>query len=159
MNEPATLLHTARTLCVALLLLVLGACASGGLRGHAPFVEINSMRLSGQELELFMGVRNPNAEPILMEHIEFSVQLEDTSLAVYKAASAVSILAHGTDILRFQLTASPQGSALLGELEAGQQGSLAYTLQGEIRASEKIIMPFERKGRLYAVPGRPGQFR
>jgi LEA14-like dessication related protein len=159
MNEPATLLHTARTLCVALLLLVLGACASGGLRGHAPFVEINSMRLSGQELELFMGVRNPNAEPILMEHIEFSVQLEDTSLAVYKAASAVSILAHGTDILRFQLTASPKGSTLLGELEAGQQGSLAYTLQGEIRASEKIIMPFERKGRLYAVPGRPGQFR
>ena len=159
MNKPATLLHIARTLCMALLLLALGACASAGLRGHAPFVEINSMRLSGQELELFMGLRNPNAEPILMEHIEFSVQLEDTSLAVYKAASAASILAHGTDILRFQLTASPQGSALLGELEAGERGSLAYTLQGEIRASEKVIMPFDRKGRLYAVPGRPGQFR
>lgn len=159
MNESATLLYTARTLCMALLLLALSACASGGLRGHAPFVEISSMRLSGQQLELFMGLRNPNAEPILMEHIEFSVQLEDTSLAVYKGASAVSILAHGTEILRFQLTASPQGSTLLGELEASHRGSLAYTLQGEIRASEKITMPLERNGRLYAVPGRPGQFR
>lgn len=146
-------------LALAAFALCLGACASAGLRGHAPFTEINALRLDGRALELDLGLRNPNAVPILIEHIRFSIRLEDTRLTEYQAASNASVLANGVETLRFQLTATEDGAALLSDLEAGDKASLAYRLEGLIRAAEKMEMEIDRKGRLYPVPGRPGQFR
>lgn len=149
----------AARLLLACLALCLGACASAGLRGHAPFTDINALRLDGRALELDLGLRNPNTVPIQIEHIRFSVRLEDTRLTEYQAPSNASVLANGVENLRFQLTATEDGAALLNDLQSGQRASLAYTLEGLITAAEKTELKLDRQGRLYPVPGRPGQFR
>ncbi|NND44061.1 MAG: LEA type 2 family protein [Xanthomonadales bacterium] len=146
-------------LAAACLALALGACVSAGLRGHAPFTEINALRLDGTSLELDLGLRNPNSVPILISNIRFTVDLEETRLVAYDSPSEASVLANGVENLRFQVTASPEGAALLRELEAGNRASLAYRLEGTIVASEDETMKLDRRGRLYPVPGRPGQFR
>ena len=143
----------------ALAALLLGACVSAGIRGHAPFAEINALRLVDQSLELDLGLRNPNTVPLLLDNIEFSIRLLDTSLAVYKAPSAASVLANGVENLRFQLSPSNDGLSLLHELESGERASLAYTLEGTIITEDGMRLDLDRKGHLYPVPGRPGQFR
>lgn len=145
--------------CGALLALALGACVSAGVRGHAPFATINALKLDGLAVELDLGLRNPNSAPLLIRHIEFSIRVEDTSLAVYKAASQASVLANGVENLRFQLHATPEGAALLSGLERGERASLAFTLKGVMTTEDKMELKLDREGYLYPVPGRPGQFR
>jgi len=139
--------------------LLLAACAGPGIRGEPPFVQVNGLRLAERDLTLDLGLRNVNAEPLQIEHIEFSVTLEETSLARYNAASRASVIANGRENLRFELAASEEGAALLGELESGSRSDLRYRLEGVVTASESKPMRVQREGRLYPVPGRPGQFR
>ncbi len=147
--------------CILVLLtaLVLSACASRGVHGQAPFVQVNGLRLHQHTLTLDLGVRNVNSEPFSISHIEFSILVRDTSLAVYNAASRASLIANGSENLRFDLTASPEGTALLTELQRGELESLNYELEGMFRVTDNAEMKFRHKGHLYPVPGRPGQFR
>lgn len=153
--------HRKFTTCIlfSLTALVLFACASPGVHGQAPFVQLNSLRLLEHTLTLDLGVRNVNSEPFSIAHIEFSILVRDTPLAVYNAASRASLMANGSENLRFELTASPEGSALLTALQRGELGSLEYALEGVFQLTENAEMKFKHKGHLYPVPGRPGQFR
>ncbi len=147
--------------CILVLLtaLALSACASRGVRGQAPFVHVNSLSLLEHTLTLDLGVRNVNSEPFSIEHIEFSILVRDTPLTVYNAASDASLIANGSENLRFELAPSPEGSALLNALQRGEFGSLEYALEGVFRLSENAVMEFQHNGHFYRVPGRPGQFR
>ena len=142
-------------LCVSLLL----SCASHGVRGQPPFVQINSLKLQGQTLALDLGLRNVNSEAIFVEHIEFSMLLDDVNLAIYNAASQASIIANGTENLRFELAASPEGITLLNDLEQGNLANIEYTLDGVLVVSDSARMKVKQEGHIYPVPGRPGQFR
>ena len=82
-----------------------------------------------------------------------------TSVAVYNAASGVTISASGTENLRFSLATNAESLALLAGLESGETASLAFLLEGEITTSEEAKFKIRREGFLYPVPGRPGQFR
>lgn len=139
--------------------LLLVSCAGSQIRGQSPFAQVNGMQLQGQNLTLDIGLRNVNDEEILIDHIEFSISVEDTSLSVYNAASQASVIANGTENLRFELPASPQGIALLNELEQGVRANLKYELEGVLQVNEGDQMKIGRKGRIYPVPGRAGQFR
>jgi LEA14-like dessication related protein len=140
-------------------LLILAACGSHQIRGQAPFAQINGIELRDQNLTLDLGLRNVNSEAIMIEHIEFSVSLNDTSLSVYNAASQASVIANGVENLRFELVATPQGTSLLNELERGDRNNLEYTLEGALQVNEGNQMKISRKGHMYPVPGRPGHFR
>lgn len=142
-------------LCISLLV----SCASHGVRGQPPFVQVNSMKLQGQTLALDLGLRNVNSEAINVKHIEFSITLDDVNLAIYNAASQASIIANGTENLRFELAASPEGAALLNDLEQGKRTNLEYSLDGVLLVNDDARMKVEQKGHIYPVPGRPGQFR
>ena len=142
-------------LCVSLL----ASCASHGIRGQPPFVQINSLKLQGQTLALDLGLRNVNSEAIFVEHIEFSMLLDDVNLAIYNAASQASIIANGTENLRFELAASSEGITLLNDLEQGKLANLEYTLDGVLVVSDSTRMKVKQEGHIYPVPGRPGQFR
>jgi LEA14-like dessication related protein len=152
-----------RKICACLLLtagvLLLAACASRGIRGQSPFVQVNGLILTEQSLSLDLGLRNVNSEPILIEHIEFSILLDNTSLAIYNAASQASIIANGTENLRFELAVSNEGAALLNELEQGNRSNLEYSFDGVLIANENANMKVMQKGHIYPVPGRPGHFR
>ena len=139
--------------------LALSACAKSGVRGQAPFVQINSLGLFEHTLTLDLGVRNVNSEPFSIEHIEFSIMVRDTGLAVYNAASNANLIANGSENLRFELAASPEGLALLTALQHGEIGSLEYELEGVFQLTENAKMKFRHTGHLFRVPGRPGQFR
>ena len=151
-----------RLLHCALFLLVLPAltaCSGHGVRGIPPFVQVNGLTVNQQELSLDLGVRNANSVLLDIQQIEFSLHLDDTELAVYKAASKATVIANGSENLHFSLPASAAGSQLLSELDTGARGSLEYTLEGALTVAEDGAMKFRRKGHLYPVPGRPGQFR
>ena len=147
--------------CILILLtaLALSACASSGVRGQAPFVQVNSLSLLEHTLTLDLGVRNVNSEPFSIEHIEFSILVRDSPLALYNAASDASLIANGSENLRFVLAPSPEGSALLTALQRGELGSLEYALEGVFRLGENAEMKFQHEGHFYRVPGRPGHFR
>ena len=144
---------------VLLTALALSACASRGARGQAPFVQVNSLSVLEHTLTLDLGVRNVNSEPFSIEHIEFSIMVRDTGLAVYNAASRANLIANGSETLRFELAANPAGLALLTALQHGELDSLEYALEGVFQLTENAEMKFQHKGHLYQVPGRPGQFR
>ena len=113
----------------------------------------------GQSLTLDLGVRNVNSEVILIRHTEFSVSLDETELAIYNAASNASIIANGTENVRFELAASPDGIALLHQLEQGELNDLEYSFEGVIELVDGGQLTMKRKGHIFPVPGRPGSFR
>lgn len=154
-----TLSRTPRIALLVALSLSIGACAGKGIRGHEPFVTLNNLRMQGAEIELDLGLRNVNSLPINLARIEFSLDVDDTSLAVYNAASMASISANGTENLRFNVPATAAGRAKLESLDEGDINNLSYVLEGRISDQEGIYMDLRREGYLYRVPGRPGQFR
>ncbi|NNL94182.1 MAG: hypothetical protein HKO64_01035 [Xanthomonadales bacterium] len=153
------LLPVSRTVALLVMALLLSACAGKGLRGHEPFVTLNNLSLEGQEIELDLGLRNVNALPIKLAQIEFSLNVNETPLAVYSAASQASISANGTENLRFRIPSTEDGRAALESLDQGQINNISYLLEGEITDQEGIKMNLFRDGYLYRVPGRPGRFR
>ncbi len=151
--------------CLSAYLLILSAaltiasCASQGVRGQSPFVQINGLKIQDQSLSLDLGVRNVNSEAINIEHIEFSISLDETSLAIYKAASQANIIANGTENLRFELVPSIEGLELLNKLQDGEYPNLEYSLEGMFLVNENKKMKVRSTGHIYPVPGRPGHFR
>ena len=143
----------------SLLGLMISSCASQGIRGQPPFVQVNSLKLQDQLVSLNLGVRNVNSEAILIEHVEFSISLNETSLGVYKASSQENVVASGTENLSFEFSASPAGIDLLNELQSGSRPNLEYLLEGVLLVTDDGEMNVKREGHIYPVPGRPGQFR
>ena len=143
----------------SLLGLMISSCASQGIRVQPPFVQVNSLKLQDQLVSLNLGVRNVNSEAILIEHVEFSISLNETSLGVYKASSQENVVASGTENLSFEFSASPAGIDLLNELQSGSRPNLEYLLEGVLLVTDSGEMNVKREGHIYPVPGRPGQFR
>lgn len=139
--------------------LTLVSCASPGIRGKAPFVQLNGLHVDNDLITVDLGVRNVNTEAILLQQIEFSISLDQTTLAIYKAPSQAGISANGTENFRFELSPSPEGLALLDDLQNGNRPNLVYSLEGMLVVQEEDELPILGKGRIFPVPGRPGHFR
>lgn len=135
------------------------SCSNPGIRGKAPFVKLNGISVDGSLIKVDFGVRNVNTEAILLQQVEFSISLDETTLAIYKAPSQAAISANGTENIRFELNASPEGLALLKELEDGERPNLSYSLEGMLLVQEEEELAIRGMGRIFPVPGRPGQFR
>ena len=138
---------------------LLVSCSGAQIRGQSPFAQVNGMKLQDHNLTLDLGLRNVNTEAINIEHIEFSISVDETSLSIYNATSQASVIANGTENLRFELAASPEAAELLNALEREDRGDLEYMLEGVLQVNEGKQMKIKRKGHIYPVPGRPGHFR
>ena len=151
-----------RPLPIALLFaaaLLTAACGNRLVRGESPFVTVDSVSAAGTALELRLRVRNVNEVPIDVRRVRFVLKLEETPLARFEGPSRASVIANGVETLSFELTASDAGRGMLESLTAGGVANLRYDLEGEIQAVEGEILDFTGEGRIYPVPGRPGQFR
>lgn len=150
-----------RLALLAVALLMTAACSSGLVRGEPPYVKIHSLRMdaAGPDMELRLGVRNINDVAIKTAWVAFKVTLGDAELAHFDGPVDASVIANGSETLRFNVQASAAGRQLLQALETGEMPNLAYDLEGSIRTVEGDSLEFEGSSRLYPVPGRPGQFR
>ena len=149
-----------RALFAALLLLpLLPACSSSGVKGEAPFVQVLAWQLQGDKLQVSLRLRNVNDEKLTVKGLTFTVLLEETLLARYQASQDMVVPATGAETLELSLAPTADGLALLNSLQSGQQSSLPYNLEGTISAAGLGELRFNRAGRIFPVPGRPGQFR
>jgi hypothetical protein len=142
-------------LCAALL----GAC-SKGVRDEAPFGQISSWRIDGQELHLELRLRNVNEEALLLSALTLNVALDQgTELISLQRNTNLEIAAGGFETIPLRATGSSAGVTLLEQLAAGDRASLAYTLSGTVSSRQSGELDFNREGHIYNVPGRPGAFR
>ncbi len=152
------LLMTILLLCT-LSTLSLGGCGGRMVRGESPYVGIQSISLDGQRVELRLRLRNINDVAIQVARIRFTLQLEETELANFDEARNASVIANGLETLRFELDASADALALFESLEGGEVPNLSYAVEGSISTTDEGPLSFSGEGRIYPVPGRPGQFR
>lgn len=161
MNKPE--LARQRLLCALLLFctgLILAACSSGTVKGESPFVQVNSWRIDGSELNLELRLRNVNDEALQLSGVELGVRLaNDVLLVQMQQALALSVPGGGFETIRLKATASDSGVALLEELASGALASVAYQLEGSVDSQDEGVLRFSHDGRIYTVPGRPGEFR
>jgi LEA14-like dessication related protein len=149
----------ARLALLAACALLISACGKSMVRGEAPYVKIHSINLGESSMVIRLGVRNINDEPIRMAHVRFTVRLEQSELGGFEGPMDASVIATGSETLRFELQPSEAGRALLESLQNKEVPNLAYQLDGEIETAGDGTLAFSGDGRLYTVPGRPGQFR
>ena len=141
------------------MMLCLASCGPRMVRGQSPFVQVTAWEIHGHRLSMELRIRNVNDEELRVINIEFDVRLQDTELAHYMQVVDTVISANGSETLALELDASQAGVDLLVALGEGRTDSLPYSFEGQLQASEKEFMKFERKGHIYTVPGRPGRFR
>jgi len=150
-----------RLLCTLLFFctgLVLAACSSGAVKGESPFAQVSSWQLDGSTLSLELRLRNVNDEPLQFSSVTLNVLIEDNvPLAKIQREVALSIPAGGFETIRLQATASSAGVVLLDALTG--EDSVAYQLEGAVDSSDDGLLRFMHAGRIYTVPGRPGEFR
>lgn len=154
-RPPAALFMLLASTC----LLFLSACGSGLVRGEPPFASVHSLEVDGSVLLVRLGLRNVNGVELDITSARFSITLELTQLIRFDETRQVTVVANGTETLRFEGPASEAGLELLKTLESGASPNLAYQLEGSITTVTDGVLKFKAESRLYPVPGRPGQFR
>lgn len=137
----------------------LTACGAKAVRGESPFLKINALRLDQDTVHVDLGLRNINDEPLEIDNIDFVLTSRDTVIADFNAPRRASVIANGSETLRFDLPASRAGAGLLNGLQDGDIESLPYLVEGSIRTVEGKNLDLKGRGHIYPVPGRPGQFR
>lgn len=147
------------TASVLLLALALAACSSSTVRGESPFVQVTSWRLEGERLELLLRLRNVNDAELTLESVDLAVRVDGEALLAVRQPMAVTIPATGFESLRLSGTASAAGAERLARLEAGELPNLPFVLDGSIETADDGVLDLRREGRIYPVPGKPGEFR
>lgn len=139
---------------------LLTACTGGQVRGEAPFAQVSSWAIDGRELVLDLRLRNVNDQPLVATELALSVTLDDGVLLFrHRAPVDIDIAAGGFETIPLSLEASEAGTALLADLADGKRTDLPYRLEGTVFSEKSGDLPIARDGRIYTVPGRPGEFR
>jgi hypothetical protein len=142
------------------LLMLLPACGGTSLiKGEPPRVSISSVSRTSAGLSLQLRFRNINQEPLVISQVAFTFTLDDHPFRVSRTAMPLSIDASTSEVNAFTLTLPANIDSRLTALESGEVASLQHELEGEVIDQDGDNMDFRFEGHLYAVPGRPGQFR
>ena len=141
------------------LLLALTACGGSAVRGEAPFAQVTSWRLEGEQLEMLLRLRNVNDAELAVEAVDLTVQLDGEPLLSLRQEVDVTIPATGFESLRLSGPVSTAGAGQLARLEAGEFASLPFLIDGRLETTGDGALDLRREGRIYPMPGRPGEFR
>ncbi len=149
-----------RLLPVLFALATLTACSGDLVRGEAPFAQVTSWKIDGRAITLDLRLRNVNDAPLVAKALALSVTLDDDVL-LFRSNEVVDLdmAAGGFETVTLALEASEAGTALLQDLAAGERNDLPYRLEGTVFSEKSGDLPIRRDGRIYTVPGRPGEFR
>ena len=146
-------------LSVCLASVFLSGCGPKLIRGESPFVSIQGIDLGQENMTLRLRIRNINDVAIETTNINFELDLEGEPLVDFNQPRSVSIIASGAETVSFELTPSDAGKVLLLSLQDREVPNLEYRLSGELNTVDDPTLTFSGNGRIYPVPGRPGQFR
>ena len=137
------------------LLIGLGGCASSGPLIERPTVqlsgvEITRLSFSEQTVQLTLDVANPNAFPLPVRTVRYSVLLEQQQFAAGETAASFSVPARGETAVDISVTLNLMESAarLLPMLRAGTSRPLDYELHGSLAVDIPFARPlqFSREG-------------
>jgi len=135
------------------------ACGAKIVRGATPIVRMNELSHDGETITLLLSMRNLNGVELTIQHIDFSLSVDDETLFSHSGPADTGIVANGTETWTVELEESESSQELLNSLQRGEIKSLPYSLEGAITSAEDGKLHFEHEGHIYPVPGRPGQFR
>lgn len=159
-HEPTPYRTPIRWLAMLLSAALLTACTGGQIRGEAPFAQVSSWTIDGRTLTLDLRLRNVNERPLVAKELALAVTLDDAIVLFrHRAPVDIDIAAGGFESITLSLEASEAGTALLADLAAGGRNDLPYRLEGTVFSENSGDLAISRDGRIYTVPGRPGQFR
>jgi LEA14-like dessication related protein len=138
----------------------LASCSGNAVRDEAPFAEVSSWSIEGRELFVALRLRNVNDDPMQVEGLELDVELDQQiPLFRHRGNPGIEIAPGGFETLEIRAEASQEGTALLKALSDRERGDLPYVLEGTVITANSGNLPIRREGRIYTVPGRPGEFR
>ena len=143
-----------------LLATLLTACSGDAVRDEAPFAEVSGWRMEGRDLSVDLRLRNVNDDPMRVEGLELNVVLDqEVTLFRHQGAPAVEIPPGGFETFEIRTEATREGAALFESLSNRERVDLPYELVGTVVTAKSGDLPIRREGRIYTVPGRPGEFR
>lgn len=135
------------------------ACGAKIVRGATPIVRMNELSHDGQTITLLLSMRNLNGVELTIQHIEFSLSVDDKTLFTHSGPANTRIVANGTETWTVDVEESDSSQQILDKLQQGEAMSLPYSLEGTITSAEDGKLRFQQEGHIYPVPGRPGHFR
>lgn len=148
MLKPAMMRSPGNTLCgLAILVLLLGACAGNRPAVQSPEValrgvELTSLSFREQTFVLSFDVSNPNPFPLPVRSVRYKVFLEQQQFASGETAGRFTVPASGSGSfdISVELDLVNSASQLSTLLRAGSSRPLAYELHGSLA----VAIPFSR---------------
>lgn len=149
-----TRLSTAYSIALAVLATTFAGCATRGPTLQAPVVEltgidVEAMSFDAQSLRLHFDVRNPNAIPLPVRELRYSVMLERRQLASGTSGRRFTIPANGDTSFDLSVELDLLGSAVsLAPLLTRNSRPLEYALYGSFALALPLSKPinFSRQG-------------
>lgn len=141
-----------------LLLPALSACGGGQLaRDRQPQVVIEGATVGEAQLQLSIGVRNLNEVLLDVAYLEFDLEMGTFERRRTQRSGALRVPANSREYVPMILPLdTEQQQWITGQ--SHQQG-IHYRMWGKVHRQDGGPFPFRVEGRLYPVPGRPGEFR
>jgi hypothetical protein len=148
--------------CIVMLVvatLSIVACGDHLIRGVSPVVRINELSHENQTITLQLSLRNRNGVEMDVQHMDFSLSVEEEVMLAYNGPAETNVVANGTETWTVEIAETESSLALLNSLQNGEVKSLPYSFSGKVTSVVDGELKFEHEGHLYPVPGRPGKFR
>ena len=112
--------------------------------------QLQPLSFTNSKISFGIGIFNPNAFDIKVNHLQADVQLAGSNLGNYKMDSLVTLPGNQAFVLPVELVVK-NGALLSNMLGIFAGDSIAYSLVGRVRAGRKIGMaeiPFSYSGHL-----------
>lgn len=113
-------------------------------------LELTGVRLTEQRFTLKLKVRNPNTVDLVLQRLDFSVELDGRPFAQGAAAAQpVRLSANGDTVL--EVHAVSRLAALLERVRAARSDGrekVGYRIFGSVDLENVGVLPFERRGEL-----------
>lgn len=164
MRERAAAPILLRVAVLALLAMLLGACASSGRtqsglikRINPPSASIESLAIrSGGPAQVAVRLQNFSTVPTRYGVLDAEVVLDGRPAGRLRLEAGIEIPGLTSDVVQAELALAPDARARLAAADA----AVPYRLQGVIATTEpEDDYEFTFESRLNPVPGRPGEFR
>lgn len=148
-----------------LLLIVLALTTSCGgqhrkISDQPPQIFIANIETIGEDIQFQLQIRNINNLAIPQARINFEFYFADTPVFDGMQTLDLSLDGRGTEQAGWRGKANPEAIRNLNQLTDGTIKDLDYHSTGEmINLDTNKKLAFSRRGKVFAVPGKPGHFR
>jgi hypothetical protein len=148
-------------LAMAIAVASAAACTSGSrtIRSEPPGVQLESLRLDGEQARIGLIVHNRNDHPIRVGALRLNVTVAERALIDDRWSMSLEIGPRVRERVRLHTRAAGAGAQRLAALDGRPDANLGYRLRAGIELAGQNDAEQERNGFLHPVPGQPGSYR